>query len=83
MERFWIFNSNHQSLFGYVQLVCDKKATKLTSSKFVSYPIHAVLLNMSPENRELLMNNVYIGFIPVSIWEISVDEDDAVSNIDD
>lgn len=38
---------------------------------------------MSPENRELLMNNVYIGFIPVSIWEISVDEDNAVSNIDD
>ena len=61
--------STPRSFVGYLQLFSDKTATTLTSSAFVAYPLHAVLLNTTPEEREWLINNGYtiIGFLPVSI----------------
>lgn len=60
----------------------------MTSSAFLANPLHAVLLNTTPEKRELLINNGYtiIGFLPVSISDFHTgqkDIDDAVNELVD
>lgn len=48
-------------------------ATTLTSSAFIPYEIHAVLLHTTQEKREWLINNEYtlIGLSPVSISDFN------------
>lgn len=58
----------------------EKADSALTFSEYIYYPIHAILLNVSPTKRELLINNAYktICLLPISVHESDFDEDEPV-----
>ena len=80
-DRTLVWNDNDasfpESFVGFLQLFSDKTASSLTSSAFVAYPLHAVLLNCAPQQKEWLINNGYtiIGFLPVTISPPNDDDD--------
>lgn len=82
-----IWNENNpsraRSFVGFLQLFSDKTATTLTTSAFVAYPLHEVLLNTTAEKREWLINNGYtiIGFLPVSISDFDIAQKDMENTV--
>ena len=77
-----IWNDNDPSLprstVGFLQVFSDKTASTLSSSSFVAYLIHIVLLNKSPRKRDWIIDNGYsiLGFLPVSTSDMQTDEVD-------
>lgn len=76
----WNDNSKHlPSLFVcFLQAFSENIASLLSSSAFIAYPIHALLLNMIPWKLEWLINHCYtiIAFLPFSMSEYDVHKED-------
>ena len=72
-----------KSFVPFIQVFTDKTATSLSSSAFVAYPIHLVVLNTSAERREWLINNglTILGFLPASVASGDDSKPDFSSNI--
>ena len=66
----------------FIQVFTDKTATSLSSSAFVAYPLHIVVLNTSAERREWLINNglTILGFLPASVASVDDSKTDFSSN---
>ena len=73
-----------RSFVPFIQLFTDKTASSLSTSAYTAYPIHAVVMNTSPERREWLINNglTILGFLPAHASQTTDSGMDHVDNED-